>query len=508
MTISRRDFLKLSSLSLASSLLPMRAKEAGLKEQKLPNILIIVFDALTATQMSLHGYYRDTTPNINRLTEKAIVYHQHYAGGHWTYPGTMSLLTGVLPWSHRGFTRGIKTAAPYDKENLFTYFNDYHTLAYTHNYVADDVLHELHAGIAEYIPKTTLYIYKSILLNSILSKDDDIATISKRRITNKKEEGYTSSLFLSNLTELINAWRERAIRENFIVPPKVAGSGELYLLEDANDWMVQKTADLQRPYLGYIHLFPPHEPYVIRNDFVDLFRNDGYKPIRKPTHFFTKIKFSSYEETDSYRLAYNQAVRYVDAEFGKLMRTLENRGQLDNTIVILTSDHGEIFERGLTEHIRPVFYQAIVQVPLLIFMPNQVERVDIHETTSALDIIPTLLQITGKQKPAHLEGSTLPPFNNPSPTRPIFVMDARNNPPKERLSLYTAMLQKGPYKFTQYYGYKQLPNNQPYYELYNLEEDPEELENLVEKEINVAKDLRNELDEKIFEKDLAQDGIF
>ncbi|HKJ28019.1 MAG TPA: sulfatase-like hydrolase/transferase, partial [Anaerolineales bacterium] len=207
------------------------------------------------------------------------------------------------------------------------------------------------------------------------------------------------------------------------------------------------------------------------------------------------------EETDAFRLAYNQAIRYVDVEFGRLMEGLEQSGQLENTIVILTSDHGEMFERGLTEHTRPVYYQSSIHVPLLIFMPGQKERVDIHETTSALDIIPTLLHLTGKTSPDILEGEVLPPFAETDPDRSIFVMDARDNPPEENLSLYSAMIRKGPFKFTQYFGYPQLPNHVPFYELYNVVEDPEELENLVDKEVAVAKQLQDELDQKILEKD-------
>jgi hypothetical protein len=290
-------------------LLPAKAKVTGLDDPQKPNILIVIYDALTATQMSLHGYDRETTPNINRLAEKAIVYHQHYAGGHWTYPGTMSLLTGVLPWTHRGFIHGPRIASPFDIENIFTLFNDYHTMAYTHNYVAEDVLKILQWGIDQLIPKPTLYTHKSFFLHDILGDDFDIATLSKQRILNNENEGYASSLFLTHLVEWINGFRERELRENFLVPPKVSGSGDLFLLEEATDWILEQSKDLPRPYLSYIHLFPPHEPYIVRKDFADAFQDDGFVPVRKPTHFFTEIKFSSYEETDELRLAYNQALR-------------------------------------------------------------------------------------------------------------------------------------------------------------------------------------------------------
>ena len=145
--ISRRDFFKLSSIILSSSVLSPLKSGFQQSSSDLPNILIVVYDAFTATDMSLYGYQRETTPNITRLADKAIVYHNHFAGGHWTYPGTATLLTGVHTWTHRGFRRGTEIVPPYDQENIFTFFDDYNTTAYTHNYVADEILKKLNLGI-------------------------------------------------------------------------------------------------------------------------------------------------------------------------------------------------------------------------------------------------------------------------------------------------------------------------------------------------------------------------
>ena len=505
-TLSRRDFLKITSLSFGYPLLKNPLTSRWLENTTTPNILFVVYDAFSATHMSLYGYPRETTPNINHLAKKAIVYHQHYASGHWTFPGTTSLLTGVAPWSHRGFNRGDTIIPPFNTENLFSYFKDYYSLAYTHNNVSDEVLTKLRAYLDEHIPRTELLTYKAFLLNTILSNDFDAAAISKRRITEISEEGYASSLFLSHLTELINAFTERELRKNFVSPPKVEGSNDLFMLEDTTNWTIEQSNKLQRPYLAYIHNFPPHFPYVVRNDFAETFEDDGYVPVRKPEHFFTKITYTPNQKTDQFRLDYNRAIRYIDAEFGRLMDDLEQSGQLENTIVVLTSDHGEVFERGMVRHNRPVFYQSAVHVPLLIFMPGQKERIDIHETTSALDIIPTLLYLTGKTIANKLEGIILPPFAETDSNRSIFAMDASDNPANEKLSIYTAMIRKGPYKFTQYYGYPQIPNGSSYFELYNIQEDPEELTNLVDTAPKIAEELRTELDAMIAKKDQPYNG--
>ena len=167
--------------------------------------------------MSLYGYERETTPHISRWADRAIVYHNHYAGGHWTYPSTISLLTGVHPWLHRGFNRGLKISPPYDQENLFTLFNDYYSTVYSHNYIADNVLTQLGLGIDYHHEITQLFLNKSYILNELLDKDYDIAAVSRRRIENKYEEGFASSLFFSNLTKFFDAYRERKLSERFVI---------------------------------------------------------------------------------------------------------------------------------------------------------------------------------------------------------------------------------------------------------------------------------------------------
>ena len=94
--ITRRDFLKLAGMLPVSLAAPHLAKSFPPMQLngKADNVIIIVFDAFTAYNISLYGYQRETTPNLARLAKQAIVYHNHYSGGSFTTPGTASLLTG------------------------------------------------------------------------------------------------------------------------------------------------------------------------------------------------------------------------------------------------------------------------------------------------------------------------------------------------------------------------------------------------------------------------------
>ena len=83
------------------------------------------------------------------------------------------------------------------------------------------------------------------------------------------------------------------------------------------------------------------------------------------------------------RRMYDEFIAYVDDEVRRLFDLLEQNGTLDNTIVILTSDHGELFERGIAGHSTNSLNDPILNIPLFIWKPGQTQRVDVFERTSA-----------------------------------------------------------------------------------------------------------------------------
>jgi arylsulfatase A-like enzyme len=141
---------------------------------------------------------------------------------------------------------------------------------------------------------------------------------------------------------------------------------------------------------------------------------------------------------------------------------------------------------------------------LIIFHPDQKERIDVVSPTSAIDLLPTLLHENGQAIPSWCEGEVLPPFNEKpySPDRSIYAVEAKHNPsPSSPLTRATAMIVKGKYKVSYYFGYEELPNGEPIIELFDLENDPEELENLYLEKESIAQDLFNELKRKMEEAD-------
>jgi arylsulfatase A-like enzyme len=215
------------------------------------------------------------------------------------------------------------------------------------------------------------------------------------------------------------------------------------LLEDGIDWLLGQMSTMPNPYLAYVHFLPPHAEYRPRVDFIDRFRDDGYQPMEKEIHPLANL-WNQAHMLNSRRL-YDEYVLYVDAEFERLFDTLEANGQLENTIFVLTSDHGEMFERGIYRHGQPTFHQPVIRVPLMIFEPGQNARRDIYEPTMALDILPTLLHLTGREIPSVLEGRVLPPYM-PLEGRSIYAASWRPDKSNQRREKTTVMMVRGEYK--------------------------------------------------------------
>jgi choline-sulfatase len=230
---------------------------------------------------------------------------------------------------------------------------------------------------------------------------------------------------------------------------------------------------------------PPHDPYKTRTEFYKRFYDDGYEPLRKPFHPLRKgfspptsdVKEITYAEMEHMRTEYDEYILYVDAEFSRLYEMLEQNNILDNTILVLTSDHGEMFERGVVRHATKLMHEPIVRVPLVIFEPGQTTRRDIYEKTSALDLLPTLSHLTRHQIPPWSKGQIMPPFTDKSRERDMFIMDSRVNQSDASIKKGSYTLIRGSYKLIYYEGYPELKGG-VYVELYDIDVDPHEMNDL------------------------------
>ena len=502
--LSRRDFLKLAGvlpLSVVShGLLEMTSRVQALQSGQ-QNVIVIVYDAFSAYHLSLLGYGRETTPQLARLSERAVVYHQHYAGGNFTTPGTASLLTGTLPWTNRALNPNGTVIEPFVTRNIFSAFQGYYRLAYTHNIWANKLLEQFQDEIDELIPWNQLFLksYDGFTQN-LFKKDFDVASVSWVRNMKMEEEGYAYSLFLSHIYEALLDRKVENLESLF--PRGIPSTGRAdinFVLENATDWIGSRATQVRQPFVGYFHFLPPHGPYRTRFEFYNQFRHDGFLPVEKPEDVFTQ----KVTEKDLLRkrIEYDEFLLYVDSEFGRFFDRLEQSGLLENTWVVFTSDHGEMFERGINGHSMDALYEPVVRIPLLIFEPGRRTGMNVHAPTSAIDVLPTMLQVTGQQIPEWIEGEILPPYGSTEidPERSVYVVRANKNGQYEPLNRRASLvIVTGRYKLVYYFGYKERKVDE-LIKLYDIEADPEELVDLYASQRSIADELLKELKSKMDE---------
>jgi arylsulfatase A-like enzyme len=500
----RRDFLKLASaLSLAH--LGGRAVERLADRPRAmdgaPNFLILLFDAFSARNISLYGYQRETTPNIARFAQRATVYHAHTAGGNWTPAGTASLLTGVLPWTHRAFHPFGSVLRSFESRNIFHHFNGtgYTRMAYTHNGFAHIFLHQFRASIERLLPPQALAHFEAQVSDQLPAHDSNIITWAQTAATGWAGDT-PAALFYPLLSDaaISQKWKDDLLKYKAEYPLGLPGLPQInFFLEDAMDWLQAQLPQLPQPYLAYVHLFPPHAPYSARSDYIGRFA-DGWSPADKPEHIFSGGHTP--QKLHNFRQLYDEYVAFLDAEFGRLYDQLQSSGQLDHTYLILTSDHGEMFERGVSGHVTETLFEPVTRIPLVIAAPGQTARQDVYTRTSCVDILPTAAHLAGLPAPAWGEGVILPPFNPdpPDPQRSIFTVEAKENSKWKPLTRATVAMVKGQHKLIQYMGYEKMPEG---IELFDLENDPEELENLADSQPALAAELRESLRRKLAEVD-------
>lgn len=491
----RRDFLK------AATLLPLAflTNHQGVRGRSGddPNILILVFDALSASNMSLYGYPRPTTPNMERFAQRATIYHKHYAGGNFTSPGTASLLTGTYPWMHRAFHHGGTVAEAHQDKNLFSVFADagYETIAYTQNLWADLQLFQFRNDIARHLDPGEFCLVDGPFYDRLFPADANAAYRGIEDLAVQRSN-MPSSLFLSLADRMRIFASEKVVNQEYgdRYPWGVPAFFKLFFrLEDAVDGIQRVIGQAARPFLSYFHLLPPHDPYNPRREFIGLFDDEVEFPEKEP-HFFSQG--IPHDELVRRRQAYDEYIAYCDAELGRLLDDMEQLGFLDDTYVVITSDHGELFERGIHAHDTPVLYEPLVHIPLMILAPGQEGRQDIRGLTSCIDVLPTLLHLAGQRVPPWSEGWVLPPFDAGTidDERAIYAVEAKSNPKQAALTKATVSLHRGRHKLVHYRGYGEYDVE---YELYDLENDPGEQQNLYAPEDPVSREMQEMVERKL-----------
>jgi arylsulfatase A-like enzyme len=422
------------------------------------NVLLIVWDTVRVQNLSLHGYSRRTTPNLQRLAARGVQFRHAFATAPWTLPSHASLFTGR--WPHE-LSANWKT--PLD-EQVPTLAGRLSSRGYdTAGFVANLDFCSRETGLGRgfvHYEDYPLSIWEALTRYVALGRRLDQISFAMVAdlLTGKRWGGARPLLPLS---------REHA---------KSAADIDRSFL----DWLSwQRTRG--RPFFAFLNYNDAHTPYTEPDDSAPGFGS-------RPASWHDRLVLQQWNQLDKRKLRYpevqmavdlyDDAIAHLDRRLEVLLEELTRRGVLDNTVVILTADHGEhlgdhrLFFHGCS------LYRQLVEVPLVIVDPKRTTAGQaVDEPVSLRDLPATVLDLVGLGSDAEFPGESLARYWEtragaaPLAREPLLMEtdkpDLLTNQGREPVA-------KGPMKSMVGGGMHYIRSGDGTEELYALDSDPEE----------------------------------
>jgi arylsulfatase A-like enzyme len=435
-----------------------------------PDIYLITLDALRADDMSVYGYGRATTPNLERFAEHSFTFDYYFANSNFTPPATTSMETGKLPWSHRVFQSGFLRDKN-QQETLAALLKEqgYYTAMISSNFLA------------------------APFRRGTLGSYDAVEYASPKGLTGLR---YRASNLLGVNTQTTLAFSLlRAVNSRISVYLDRMIWGDHYL-SPAEDVFERATKLLEwhktsQPIFLWCHIFPPHDPYwppaSYRHRFVSQEVQDYANfvvPNTKTLRRGTTVK--------QLRSSYDEMILYADHSVGEFLDWLGRTGRLDRSIIIVSADHGDLFEHNRLGHGGPALYNGVIHIPLLIHLPGQENAVHIEEPAEQADLLPTLLDMIGAPLPSWTDGISLRPALEAKslPERYVFSMNLEPNSTFASITKGTVAVVDNKFKFV-----RDLKSGQE--QLYSYRTDEGEEHDLVNSKPEVVQRMRKVLLDKL-----------
>lgn len=330
-----------------------------------PNVLLLVLDTVRAANLSLYGYGRPTTPELARWAEEGTTFDLAFSTAPWTLKSHATMFTGLYPSQIGGdFEQPVRTDAPM----LAEIFRDRGYV--TGGFVANLLYASRESGLSRGFIRYDDYhaSVRQVLLHSWIAH----TPLFRGLIHSRSPADVIETLRHPGLRFESNGFNNRTYERRSAQEINAA-----FL-----DW---QAAAGGRSFFAFLNYFDAHEPY------------------RAPA--LIAARFALAEQ--SWMGTYDGAIAGIDQEIGRLLDELRRRGVLDNTIIIITSDHGEQFgEHGLTGHANSL-YLSLLHVPLLIRYPARVAgHTRVAAPVTLRDLAATVIDLAGLSRQVRLPGTS------------------------------------------------------------------------------------------------------
>lgn len=391
-------------------------KTAAASGENRPNIILVIMDTLTSHDMQLYGYQRATTPFLSRWAKDAIVFNRAYSSSNWTTPSIMSVMTGQRPWTHKVWYRAYFNHVENYEKNLAKILKDngYDVYSFVQNHYA----HPEVLGIDD----------------SFMIKDkSSIFALPPESFGSKIRQYFVNKPVVANWILDINPIID-ALVNNFRPPLHSTPVPSELVYNRFLKFMThnqQSSKNHKRPFFAWLHVYPPHSWYLPPEPFMGSFGDSGKfdTDIKQEKIAIGEYPLERQPQIDILRRRYDEFILYSDKQFESFILRLSETIGMSNTIIILTSDHGESFSHGYQQHDGPHLYESLVHVPLTIKMPGKQKGKRINMPVELTDIAPTILELADIPVPNWMEGRSFYPIIEGATmeSRPIYSMQLIKN---------------------------------------------------------------------------------
>ncbi len=420
---------------------------------KRPNILFIMADQMAAPILPLHDAASPVQmPNLMKLAEQAVVFDSAYCNSPLCAPSRFTLVSGRLPSKIGAYDNAADFPA-----DVPTYAHYLRRLGYR----------TALSGKMHFCGPDQLHGYEERLTSDIYPADYGWAV-------NWDEPDVRASWY-HNMSSVLQAGP--CVRSNQLdFDEEVVFKARQYLYDH-----VRMSPD--QPFCLTVSMTHPHDPYTIGREYWDRYEGvdiplprQHIEQSEQDPHSQRILKIIDLwdkplpeDKIRDARRAYFGACSYIDDNIGKLLKTLEECGLAEDTLIVFSGDHGDMLgERGLWYKMH--WFEMSARVPLLVHAPQRFTAHRVSQSVSTLDLLPTLVELAGGQveQGLELEGHSLLPHlqgkGGHDEVLGEYMAEGTLSP--------LMMIRRGPWKFVY--------SEQDPLLLFDLDSDPLERQNLAE----------------------------
>jgi len=330
------------------------------------NVLLIIVDTLRADHLSIYGYDRPTDPNLAQIAKQGVVFDNTIAPSSWTLPSHASMLTGLLPHQHH--VDGSASNMGFDYPTLAEAFHNqgYRTAAFSAN--------------------TFLFNRRRAFGRGFLHFEYDFQSWGS---------DFAQTYYGSLIEKLLDHLR---LKRDLMGRLSAA---------DINRHALRWIEADQKPFFVVINYYDVHDPYLPPEPYIHRY-TDVKNPGGRVSDAWSWFEHLTPAQVQAAMDAYDGAINYVDVELAALISDLKAHHLTDNTLVVITSDHGESFnEHGFMNH-GNALYRELIHVPLILWQPGRVPAGRrVTDPVDLVDLPATLSTMANLRGPQRFPGLVL-----------------------------------------------------------------------------------------------------